>query len=81
MKSGRRNSRAQPLRAAAWYQESLFRRTRNFADADDRGRVVEHRREDREGQHLLVADQHGGALMIDLDNAGTIEAKGNADIR
>src|SRR5580658_6568445 len=50
------------------------------ADSDNRGRVLEHRREDRERQHFLVADQDGRALMIDVDNAGTIEAEGNAYI-
>src|SRR5271170_1883197 len=50
------------------------------ADSDNRGRVLKHRREHRERQHLLVADQHGRTLMIDLDNAGTIDSKGNAEI-
>ena len=40
--------------------------------------MLEHRREDRERKHLFITDQHCSTLMIDVEDAGRAEAKGNA---
>ena len=47
------------------------------ADTDDDCRTLQHRRENREGKHLLVTDQHCGALVIDFENARGIKTKGH----
>ena len=49
------------------------------ADTDYDRRMVQHRREDREGEHLLVTDQDCRALVIDRENSGSVETKRDAD--
>ena len=49
------------------------------ADTDDDRRMLQHRCEDREGEHLLITDQDRGALVIDRENAGSVETKRDAD--
>src|SRR6266852_9976538 len=49
------------------------------ADTDYDRRMLQHRREDREGEHLLITDQDCRALVIDRENSGSVETKRDAD--
>src|ERR1700733_10761879 len=48
-----------------------------IADADNDGRMLQHGCKHREREHLFITDQHCGALVIDHENAGSVETKGN----
>src|SRR3984885_15305707 len=49
-----------------------------IADADNDRRMMQHGCEDRELEHLFITDHHCGALLIDHENTGRVETKGNA---
>src|SRR5580698_4566130 len=49
-----------------------------IADADDNGRMLQHRCKDRVGEHLFITDQYCSTLVVDSEDARSVETKWDA---